>query len=151
MSRWAWLVVVAFGCGHAAPAPPGHGTAAASGTPDAAVDAPLALEDDLPRLAERAVALYTDWKAALDEAGTDCAAAAARLNALADRNADVIAANHKLYRGSRAKVTKFRAELEKHQAELDAAAKAIAEAPAMTACSADDAFARALDRLGGEG
>lgn len=151
MSRWAWLAAVAIACGHAAPAGPGHGSAAARAAPDAGIDAPLALEDDLPRLAERAVKLYADWKAALDEAGTDCAAAAAKLNALADANADVIEANQQLYRGPRARVEAFRTELAKHQAELDASAKAIVEAPAMTSCSSDAAFARAVDRLGGEG
>lgn len=151
MSRWAWLAAVAIACGHAAPATPGHGSAAPRASPDAGIDAPLALADDLPRLAERAVQLYADWKTALDEAGTDCAAAATKLNALADANADVIAANRQLYRASRTRIEQFRAELAKHQAELDASAQAIVDAPAMRTCSSDAAFARAVDRLGGEG
>jgi hypothetical protein len=152
MSRWAWLATVAIGCGHpAAPATPTRGSPAASAPADASVDAQLALEEDLPRLAERAVKLYADWQAALDAAGTDCAAAATKMNALADANADVIAASHELYRGGRERVKAFRAELAKHQAELDASAKAIAGSPAMAACGGDPAFAQALDRLGGEG
>jgi homoserine dehydrogenase len=151
MSRWAWLATFAIGCGHpAAPATPARGTPP-SAPADASIDAQVALEDDLPRLAERAVKLYADWQAALDAAGTDCAAAATKMNAIADANADVIAANKKLYRGSHERVKAFRAELAKHQAELDASAKAIAGAPAMAKCGSDPAFAQALDRLGGEG
>lgn len=150
MSRCAWLAALAIGCGHpAAPASPGRSSAAAP--PDAAVDAPVPLENDLPRLADRAVKLYADWQAALTAAGTDCAVATTKMNAIADANADVIAANHQLYRGSRERVTAFRAELEKRQADLDASAKAILASPAMQKCGSDPAFAKALDRLGGEG
>jgi hypothetical protein len=152
MSRWAWLAAIAIGCGHpSAPANPGRGSATASARTDAAVAAPVALEDDLPRLAERAVKLYLDWKIALDQAGTDCALATTKLGAIADANADVIAANRKVLRGDRARIKALRAELDKHQTELDASAKAIVESRTMQACSQDPGFAKALDRLGGEG
>ncbi|HEY5921651.1 MAG TPA: hypothetical protein VIV11_08265 [Kofleriaceae bacterium] len=151
MSRWAWLAAFAIGCGHpTTPVKPGPGSGAAAPA-DAAVDAPVALENDLPRLAVRAVKLYTDWQNALREAGTDCLAASTKLTAIADANADVIAANRKVLRGTRDKVKALRAELEKYQADLDASAKAIVESPAMKACSTDPGFSRAIDRLGGEG
>ena len=149
MSRWAWLAAFAIGCGHpSAPANPGRGSAAPA---DASVDAPIALENDLPRLAERAVKLYAQWSAALQEAGADCAVATTKMNAIADANADVIDANRKLLRGDRERVKAMRAELDKHQVELDASAKAIVESPTMQKCSQDPGFAKALDRLGGEG
>ena len=151
MSRWAWLATFAIGCGHpSAPATPGRGSAVTAPA-DASVDAPLPLDQDLPRLAERAVKLYLDWKNAFGEAGTDCALATTKMNAIADANADLIEANRKLYKGSHERVKEFRAELAKHEAELDASAKAIMESPTMAKCSSDPVFARALDRLGGEG
>ena len=124
MSRWAWLAAFAIGCGHpSAPANPGRGSAPA----DASVDAPIALENDLPRLGatDQILKSYP--------------------------NADVIDANRKLLRGDRERVKAMRAELDKHQVELDASAKAIVESPTMQKCSQDPGFAKALDRLGGEG
>jgi len=149
MSRSAWLAILALGCGHPGPAPaPPHATHAAPA--DAGVDAPRALEDDLPRLAARSVELYQDWRRALDEVGPDCAAATARINALAERYADVIAANARVLRAGRDKVKQLRAALEPHEAELDEAAKAIAQSPVMTSCSSDAGFQRAVERIGGE-
>lgn len=150
MSRWAWLATFAISCGHpSTPATPGRGNNAP--VSDAGVDAGIALENDLPLLARRGVKLYADWQAALDDAGTDCAAATTKMNAIADANADVIEANRKVLRGSRERVKALRAELDKYQAELDASAKAIAGWPGMATCSQDRAFAAAVDRLGGEG
>jgi hypothetical protein len=152
MSRLAWLATFAIGCGHpSAPAKPGPGSATPVATADAAVDAPVPLEDDLPRLAARAVKLYVDWKTAFAEAGTDCGLATRRMNAIADANADVIEANKNLYKGSHDRVKAFRAELAKHEDELDASAKAIMESPTMAQCSTDPTFQKALERLGGEG
>ena len=105
----------------------------------------------MPRLAERGVKLFLDWSVALKDAGPDCALATTKMNAIADANADVIAANRRILRGTREQVKALRAELEKHQAELDASAKAIAESPTMKQCSSDPAFVKALDRIGGEG
>ena len=152
MPRWAWLAIFAIGCGH--PSTPATARPVTAGAPvpaDASIDAPLPLDQDLPRLAERAVKLYLDWKNALAEAGTDCALATSKMNAIADANADVIEANQKIYQAGHERVQALRAELAKHEAELDASAKAIVESPTMATCSTDPAFARALDRLGGEG
>ncbi|HUS27195.1 MAG TPA: hypothetical protein VMZ53_01765 [Kofleriaceae bacterium] len=119
------------------------------------MDAPPAqqgpLEDDLPRLAERAVKMYQDWQKAFAEAGTDCAAATTKMNALADANADLIAANQRLTKSGHEKIKAARAELEKHDAEIDPAAQAIMQGPTMAACHDDRAFNTALDRLAGEG
>ncbi|HUJ59709.1 MAG TPA: hypothetical protein VLX92_14490 [Kofleriaceae bacterium] len=153
MTRAACVVAIATlgaACGHAAPPPPPPTHIVppdAGAAPDAA---PVALEDDLPALAVRAVKLYQDWQAALAAAGDDCAAAAKALDALAERDADVIAANARVLHGPRERIQALRAELDKHGAELDVAAQSIAHAPAMTSCSGDAAFARATDRIGGE-
>lgn len=112
---------------------------------------PLPLHEDLPRLAKRAVQLYRDWNLAFEEAGTDCALAAEKMNALADANADLIAANREIHRDGHERVKALRAELARYEAEIYAVAKAIVESPTMSACAHDPAFARALDRLGGDG
>jgi hypothetical protein len=151
MSRWAWLASFAIGCGHPA-APATHTTAsqpAAAVTPDAAV--PLPLDEDLPRLADRAVKLYQDWQRAFAEAGTNCADAAARMNAIADANVDLIAATQRLTRAGHEKNKAARAELEKRSAEIDPAAQAIMTGPTMSACKSDAPFNAALERLAGEG
>lgn len=118
--------------------------------PDA-TPAPLPLDEDLPRLADRAVKLYVDWQRAFGEAGTNCADAAARMNALADSNADLIAANQRLSKSGHEKIKAARAELEKRSAEIDPAAQAIMTGPTMSACQSDAAFNTALERLAGEG
>lgn len=118
----------------------------------AAPDAPSppALEDDLPRLADRAVTFYADWQQVMTAAGSDCASATAKINALADANADFIAANAKVVREGHDKVVALRQALEPHAAELDASAKAIVQAPAMGACHDNADFAHAIDRIQGD-
>jgi hypothetical protein len=150
--RWAWLASFAIGCGHPAAAPVTPSGAQVQAAPaDAAAPAPPALEDDLPRLAERAVKLYQDWEHAFTEVGTDCAAATTRMNSLAESNADLIAANQRLMHASHDKIKAAREELEKHAADVDAAAKAIMQGPTMSACNKDAPFNKALERLAGEG
>jgi hypothetical protein len=123
-------------------------TATHQSPPDAAVDAPL--EEDLDALATRAVKLYQDWQHAMEEANGDCAAATTKVNALADANADLIAANARIQRAGHDKIVQLRAALESHSAELDASAKAIVQSPTMAACAHDPAFAHAIDRIGGD-
>lgn len=148
--RWALLAIFANGCGQPrAPAPTAPAPTAAA--VDAAVAEPVPLDEDLPRLAERAVKLYADWARAFGEAGTDCTAATSKMNEIADAYADVIEANRRLVRAGHDKVTAMRDEMRKHEAENDASAKAIMEGPTMTNCSSDPAFTRAVDRLAGEG
>ncbi len=153
MSRWASLAIVAIGCGSSAPAqtarpPEGSATAA---RPDASVEARPALADDLPRLALRARQLYLDWHAAFADGNTDCPTATASMKALADKNADVIAANQQVMRDGHEKRKALRAEVGKYEAEMEPVAKAIVESPIMARCANDPAFAKAVDRLGGEG
>jgi hypothetical protein len=151
MSRWVALAIAVAGCGHTAPTPgTGPTTITTNTPPDAAPPPDAALEDDLPRLAERSVQLYAGWEHALADANGDCAAATAKLDALADANAEVIAANAKVLAAGHDKVAALRAALEPHAAELDASAKAIVQSPTMAACHGDAAFARAIDRLGGD-
>jgi hypothetical protein len=150
MTRWALLALL-VGCGHAAPAPappPPPVGVTHQAPPDAAIDAPL--DEDLAALAVRAVKLYQDWQRAMEESAGDCAAAATRINAIADANADVIAANAKIQREGHDKIVQLRAALEPHTAELDAAAKAIVQSPTMSAWAHDPAFAHAIDRIGGD-
>jgi hypothetical protein len=150
MSRWVALAIAVAACGHAAPAPAPVTTPLVAPAPPDAAPPPVALEDDLPRLAERGTEVYAGWQRALDEAAGDCAAATAKINALVDANADVIAANRKVLASGDAKIEQLRAALQSHEAELDAHANAITHSPTMAACKDDAAFAHAIDRLGGE-
>ncbi|HSN30750.1 MAG TPA: hypothetical protein VLT45_30895 [Kofleriaceae bacterium] len=149
MSRWMFLAI-SVGCGHTTP----PAAQAPVGTTHAvAVDAapsPPALEDDLPRLADRAVKFYADWQQVMAAVGSDCATATAKINALADANADFIAANAKVARQGHDKVVALRQALEPHATELDASAKAIVQAPAMAACHDNADFAHAIDRIQGD-
>jgi hypothetical protein len=152
MSRWASLAIIALGCGSAAPAQSTHATPPPATAPaDAAVEPRPALADDLPRLALRARQLYLDWHAAFADANTDCATATASMNALADKNADVIAANQQVMRDGHDKRKALRAEVEKYEAEMAPVAKAIIESPIMSRCANDATFMKAVDRLAGEG
>lgn len=156
MSRWASLAIIAniaIGCGSSAPAqtarpPDGSATAPRS---DAAVEPRPALADDLPRLALRARQLYLDWHAAFADANTDCATATTSMNTLADKNADVIVANQQVMRDGHERRKALRAEVGKYETEMEPVAKAIIESPIMARCASDPAFAKAVDRLGGEG
>jgi hypothetical protein len=151
-SRWlAVVAIVVVSCGHPSAPPATPVDTSSKGAP---VDAPpkeRPLDEDLPRLAERAVKMYQDWQRAFAEAGTDCAAAATKMNALADANADLIAANQRLTKAGHEKIKAARAELDKHSAEIDPAAQAILQAPTMSACKSDPAFNKALERLATEG
>ena len=149
--KWG-LAMLLLGCGHAAPAPgpvapPPHATRPADAAP---ADAPpVALDQDLPRLAARAVQMFQAWQRALADAGADCAAAAAKVNAVADQYADVIAANAKVLAAGHDRVLALKAALAPHDSEMDAAAAGIVHAPAMAKCGDDPAFAKAIDRIGG--
>jgi hypothetical protein len=148
--RWAWLAMFAIGCGHpmaSTPTTPAPHVA----TSDAAVAEPVPLDEDLPRLAERAVKLYAEWARAFADAGTDCQVATSRMNAIADRYADVIVANQRLMRAGHDKVVAMREAMKKYETENEASAKAIMEGPTMSKCSTDPAFSKAVDRLAGEG
>ncbi len=113
--------------------------------PDAA--APVALDQDLPRLAELSTKLYQDIAAAFAKVGGDCPAAAARLRTLQQTNADVIAAIAKVLHDGRAR--DMRAALEPHDETLGVAAKTIADSPTMKKCQADRAFTDTFDDLVG--
>lgn len=120
--------------------------AACSGAPapaPAPPPPPPALDRDLPQLVARSLAMYRDVAGAL--AATDCAAAATELHALGARHRDVVVANARVIADGR--TAELRAALAPHDAELDAAAAAVMQAPAMAACAADPAFAHALDAV----
>jgi len=111
---------------------------------DAAVDA-APLDQDLPRLAERSLAMYKDVAKAFAAAGSDCAAATTRLDQLAAAYRDVVAANAKVLHDGRAK--ELRVALEPHDEEFNRAAQAVMQSPTMSRCSQDRAFAKAFDEL----
>jgi hypothetical protein len=150
--RRALLLAIAA-CGH--PTPPAQpqpmpAPRALDAAP-AAPDAPRALEDDLPRLAGRAVHLFEDWHKALDDAHGDCAAAAKNVDAVADTYADVIVANTRVLRGGHDKVVALKAALAPYDQRMDAAAAGIAaDLQALLAkCPNDAELGHALDRVGG--
>ena len=109
-----------------------------------------ALDDDLPKLAARAVAMYQAIASSLAEPRTDCAAIAKKLGAIETANRDAITATAKVVHAGHDKIQKLRAALEPHQAELDASGQAIAASAPMKACSNDPGFAVAIDHLLGE-
>ena len=74
--------------------------------------------------------MYQDWEKAFAEAGTDCAAATTKMNALADSNADLIAANARLAKAGHEKIKAARAELDKHADQIDASARLPPRSPA---------------------
>ncbi|HEX3477070.1 MAG TPA: hypothetical protein VHT91_18730 [Kofleriaceae bacterium] len=132
----------------AAPAPPAAATApppAAPAPAAAPTDAGVPLDQDLPRLVERALAMYRDVARALAASGNDCAAASARLRELAARYRDVVTANAKVLRDGRAR--QLRAALEQHGDDFDAAAQAVVGSPIMAKCAPDPAFGKAFDEL----
>ena len=152
MLKLAWLASVVIACGQPATAtqPPRPPEPRANAPADAGIDASASLADDLPRLAQRAKQLYVEWAAAFADAELDCATATARVNALADKNADVAAANKAVFRAGHERVKALRAELEKLEETMAPFAKVIIESPIMVRCSPDPQFARAIDRLQGD-
>jgi hypothetical protein len=151
MRRRLAIAAALVACGHAAP-PPGPAPGTSHATADAAIGdaAPAGLEGNLPELARRSVVLYKELAKALADAGTDCAAATAKLESIATANADVTAANTHVLHAGHDRIKQLKAALEPYQADLDAAAKQIVESPAMRTCSKDAAFSGVMDRLVGE-
>ena len=108
---------------------------------------PRPLDQDLPRLALRAVQLLQAVRAALD-AGDDCAAAAVKLGDVQRAFGDVALANAKLTQADR-KAELLRA-LATQQGALDAAGAAVFHSRTLAKCVAEPEFAAALDHaLGG--
>ena len=139
----AAVFVILAACGH--PAPPTGAGSAARPPADAAIDAPVTLDQDLAKLAERALALYEAVGAAFATAGENCAAATTALDELATTYGDVVAANAKVMKDHRAK--ELRAALAPHQDRFDAAAKAIMTSKTIAKCAPEKAFEHAFDRL----
>jgi hypothetical protein len=139
------LASVVLGCGR-----PARSESPRPGATAAPADAARPLADDLPRLAARAHELFRDWHVAFADPDLPCATAAARMNELADRNADVIAANLEVVRAGPERIAALRAELAKLDAANEAFARAIVESPIMARCVTEPAFSRAVDRLAGE-
>ena len=143
MKRLAFVLV--FACGHPQPPAPATNGSAAPSDAQVEIDAAVALDQDLPRLAERAVKVFADIASAFATAGEDCAAATTMLRALAATHAEVVAANHKVMREGRGMQLKI--ALRAHDEALDAAAKAIVTGKTMAACAQDESFAKAYDEL----
>ena len=144
MSRVMCLVLAAA-CSNK-PAPPAQPAAPTPVVADAAVAGDARpLDQDLPRLAERSLALYRDVAQAFAAAGQDCAAATTSLRKLVATYSDVVAANAKVLHDGRAR--ELRTALEPHSDDFDRSAQAIMQAPTMSKCSQDPAFAKAFDEL----
>jgi hypothetical protein len=142
-ARVLWLVA-AVACSRP---PPAHRDPApvVAAPADAAVLDAAPLDQDLPRLVERAIAMYQDIAKALTASGADCAAASTRLGQLAAGYRDVVTANAKVLRDGRAK--ELKAALEPRGDVFDAGAQAIMQSPTMARCARDPAFTKALDQL----
>ncbi len=154
MLRVMSIAAVLAACGGRAPGPPASpppappaavAPADAGAPPPSPVADATPLDQDLPRLVDRALALYRDVAGALAASGDDCAAASARLRALSDRYRDVVTANARVLRDGRAR--QLRAALESHGDEFDAVAQAVVQSPTMARCAPDPAFGKAFDEL----
>lgn len=148
MLRVIWVAIyvgtAALACSGRSSGPPPAPPAAHVVPADAAVDA-VALDQDLPRLVERSLALYQDIAKAFAASGQDCAAATARLHDLTARYRDVVTANAKVLHDGRAK--ELRAALDPRSDAFDAAAAAVVQSPTMSRCAQDRGFTRAFDEL----
>jgi hypothetical protein len=129
--------------------PPAATQPAAPPRPAIVTDAALAdaasLDQDLPRLIERSLAMYQDVAAAFAASGTDCAAAIARLGRLAGAYRDVVVANARVVHDGRA--GQLRDALALHDEVFTAAAGEVMHSPTMAACAPDPVFTHALDDL----
>jgi hypothetical protein len=126
-----------------AAAPVGVGPDAGSAAGRASGAVPL--DQDLPQLAQRSLAMYQDVAKAFAASGEDCAAAAGRLGQLAGIYHDVALANAKVLRDGRAR--QLQAALDPHGEAFDDAARAIMQSPTMSKCAQTPAFAKAFDAL----
>jgi hypothetical protein len=129
------------------PPPPAQPAEAvpAPGVADTAARDPAPLDQDLPRLVLRSLAMYQDIAQALATSGEDCAAAATRLGQLARRYRDVALANAKVLHDGRAK--QLKAALAPHSDAFDDAARRVVQSPTMSTCARDPAFASTFDAL----
>ena len=148
---WVALVVGCWGCSSPTPKGPTTGSGSSAPARDAAVtvvpDAPLPLDRDLPRLAQRGVKLYEDVVAVFQAAGEDCSTAATRLGELAKTYSDVTAANATVLHEGRSK--ELRTALAPYEQQFEAAARSIMESKTLARCAQDGTFARAFDELVG--
>jgi hypothetical protein len=139
------------GCGNPGPGKSGGGPPVAQPSDAAPPPKPepdaLPLDQDYPRLAERAVKLYQEVAEAFRVAGEDCAAASAKLGELTAAYGDVVAANAKILHDGRAK--ELKQALGKYSEQFETAAKSIVQSPAMAKCYRDPAFTKAFDDLVG--
>jgi hypothetical protein len=128
------------------PSPPAQpaGPGAAVADAGAAADAPP-LDQDLPRLVERALVMYHAVADALAASGEDCAAATAKLGQLAGTYRDVVVANAKVLHDGRAK--QLQTALAPHLEDFDRTAQAIMHGPTIAMCAQNAAFAKAFDEL----
>ena len=144
MLRVMWIAAALACSGRSAPPAPPVAPVAHVAPADAAVDA-TPLDQDLPRLVERSLALYQDIARAFTASGENCSAASARLHELTERYRDVVAANARVLHDGRAK--ELRAALDPQSDAFDAAAAAVVQSPTMSRCAQDRGFARAFDEL----
>jgi hypothetical protein len=141
-----WLLLLTIACGHpTSPPSAGSGTRVADAGVVLIDGAPL--DQDLNRLAERAVVLYDDVLGAFSAAGEDCAVAAAKLEAIAKQHAEVIAANAKVLHDGRQ--VQLKLALRRFDERFQKAAQAIVQSKTIAACSQDPSFVRSLDQLVG--
>jgi hypothetical protein len=126
------------------PAKPTGPTPAAAPVDAGPRDAPP-LDQDLERLAQRSLAMYSAVAKALGDAKRPCSAATADLGQLRDEYRDVVTANTKVLQDGRAK--ELRAALTPHNDEFDHAAQAVLQSPSMSKCHGDRAFTKAFDDL----
>lgn len=136
--RAIWIARIAALAACSKPAPP------IAPAPASAPVAPT-LDQDLPQLVERSLALYRDVATAFAAAGTDCAAATTKLGELTPRYRDVAVANAKVVHDGR--LEQLRAAIAPHEADFDSVAQAVMQSHTLESCVRDPAFYRAFGAL----
>ena len=102
------------------------------------------LDQDLPRLVDRALAMYQDLAGALAASQRDCGAAVARLRELAGTYREVARANARVAADGRDGA--LAAALEPHREDFERSAQAIVHSATVSRCSVDPAFAEAFTK-----
>jgi hypothetical protein len=106
------------------------------------------LDRDPPRLAARDLAMLQAVASALGDAGSDCAAGTTKLVDVRAEFSDVVIADAAMLGDERRAALK--AALATRRADVAAAAQAVFQSAALTACANDPDFERAFDRALGQ-
>jgi hypothetical protein len=137
------LLLLLVACGH--PSPPSDKPVPKVADAGVAMLDAGPLDQDLNRLAERSAVLWDDILAVFSSNGEDCAAATSKLEAIATKHAEVIAANAKVFHEGRQAQLKI--ALRRFDERFNKAAQTVMQSKTIAACYENPAFRSALDQI----